>query len=121
MSISILEASKKRKRKPKLFGFHTFLDSGNPISPIGAFRDNVRLFLAECGDLEDYNVEGMPIWSTLLAYEDSSFVFPLYTIEENVKHSSHPYCDQCRCTGLFFISIFQFPDMGSLTVNLLLL
>lgn len=101
MSISTLESCKKRKRRPKLFGFHTFMESGCPISPTGAFRDNVRQFLSACGELEDYKVEDMSIWCTLLVHESSSIVFPLYTIEEHVRHSPQPYCDQCRCSGWF--------------------
>ncbi|KAL5743540.1 hypothetical protein ACOSQ2_026656 [Xanthoceras sorbifolium] len=99
MSISILEACRKRKRRPKIYGFHTFADSGCPISPAGPFRDNVRMFLQECAELEDYNLEGMPIWCTLLVHETLSFVVPLYTIEEDVRSSNEPYCDQCRSSG----------------------
>ncbi|MCD9559566.1 hypothetical protein HAX54_017616 [Datura stramonium] len=31
---------------------------------MGPFRDNIRYFLQECAELEEYTVEGMPIWST---------------------------------------------------------
>ncbi|TXG69877.1 hypothetical protein EZV62_004812 [Acer yangbiense] len=99
MSISILEACRKRKRRPKIYGFHTFADSGCPISPVGPFRDNVRMFLRECAQLEDYNLDGMPIWCTLLVHETQSFVVPLYTIEEDVMSSNQRSCDQCRSTG----------------------
>ncbi|KAA8547684.1 hypothetical protein F0562_004113 [Nyssa sinensis] len=99
MSIPIFEACKKRKRTPKLYGLHTFADPGCPIAPSGPFRENIRVFLQECTELEDYNVEGMPIWCTLLVHENRGFVFPLYTIEESAKHSLRPFCDYCRCTG----------------------
>ena len=99
MSIPILEACRKRKRRPKLFGFHTFADPGCPINPSGPFRDNIRVFLQECAEIEDYNVDGMPTWCTLLVHENRNFVVPLYTIEESVKNSLRPFCDQCRCTG----------------------
>ncbi|XP_048422241.1 PHD finger protein MALE MEIOCYTE DEATH 1 [Pyrus x bretschneideri] len=99
MSIPILEACRKKKRRPKIFGLQTFCDPGCPISLIGPFRDNVRVFLQECAEREDYTVRGMPIWCTLLVHDNRSLVVPLYTIEEDVKTSEEPFCDQCRCTG----------------------
>ncbi|RVW75467.1 PHD finger protein MALE MEIOCYTE DEATH 1 [Vitis vinifera] len=99
MSIPILEACKKRKRRPKLFGFHTFADPGCPINPTSHFCDNIRIFLRECAELEDYNVDGMPTWCTLLVNENRGFVVPVYTIEESVKYAAKPFCDHCRCTG----------------------
>ncbi|XP_059624625.1 PHD finger protein MALE MEIOCYTE DEATH 1-like [Cornus florida] len=99
MSISIFEACKKRKRKPKLFGLQTFGNPGYPITHSGPFRDSVQYFLQECAELEDYNVEGMPIWCTMLVHENRGFVFPLYAIEESVKNSMRPFCDHCRCAG----------------------
>ncbi|XP_038891393.1 PHD finger protein MALE MEIOCYTE DEATH 1 [Benincasa hispida] len=99
MSISILESCKKRKRRPKLFGFQTFGDPGSPISPTGPFRENIRIFLQQCAEIEDYRIQEMPIWCTLLVHENRSFVVPLYTIEEEVKLSPKPYCDYCRCSG----------------------
>ncbi|KAL8248864.1 hypothetical protein R6Q59_005732 [Mikania micrantha] len=92
--------SKKRKTKSaKYYGLKSFLQPGCPISPSGPFRDDVRFFLQECGELEDYNVEGMPIWCTFLFHENRGFVLPLYTIEECVKNSIQPLCDHCRCSG----------------------
>ncbi|KAI4299631.1 hypothetical protein L6164_033068 [Bauhinia variegata] len=99
MSFSLVEACRKRKRRPKVFKFHSFGDPGCPINPKGPFRDNIRLFLQECVELEDYCVQGMPLWCTLLIHEKSSFMFPLYTVEENVYQSLHPFCDHCRCAG----------------------
>lgn len=75
--IPILEACRKRKRRPKLFGFHTFANPGCPINPSGPFRDNMRVFLQECAEIEDYNVDGMPTWCTLLVHENRNFVVPL--------------------------------------------
>ncbi|XP_021893728.1 PHD finger protein MALE MEIOCYTE DEATH 1 [Carica papaya] len=99
MSIPIIETCRKRKRRPKIFEFHKFAEPGHPVSFTGPFRDNVRIFLEECAEPEDYYVGGMPIWCTLLVHENKSFVLPLYTIEENVQCSIGPYCDHCRCTG----------------------
>ncbi|PIA59751.1 hypothetical protein AQUCO_00400567v1 [Aquilegia coerulea] len=94
------EAYKKRKRTPRLYGFQTFCDPGCPIFLTGPFRENIRLFLRECGEIEGFNVGGMPIWSILLVHENNGAVVPLYIIEETVdKHSSSPFCDHCRCTG----------------------
>lgn len=83
MSIPIFEACKKRKRIPKLYGLHSFADPRCPIALSGPFRDNIRVFLQECAELEDYNVEGMPIWCTLLVHENRGFVVSFYTIEES--------------------------------------
>ncbi|KAL3525039.1 hypothetical protein ACH5RR_013411 [Cinchona calisaya] len=103
-SSSNLESRKRGKKSiSKHCGFLTFGDPGCPIFLNGPFRDSIRIFLQECADLEDYRVEGMPIWSTFLVHENKGFVVPLYTIEENVKHSLSssisPFCDHCRCAG----------------------
>ncbi|KAL3527434.1 hypothetical protein ACH5RR_012090 [Cinchona calisaya] len=100
MSISpIPEAFKKGKCVPKYYGFHTFGYPGCPIMLNGPFRDNIRIFLQECAELEDYKLDGMPIWCTFLVHENRGFVVPLYTIEENVKNSLSPFCSHCRCAG----------------------
>lgn len=101
-SKQILESLKKRKRMPKLYNFHTFADPGCPITLTGPFRDNIRQFLQQCAEVEDYNIDGMPIWCTFLVHETKGLVIPLYTIEETAKNSFQPYCDQCRCTGNLF-------------------
>ncbi|KAG5052914.1 hypothetical protein JHK87_005112 [Glycine soja] len=102
MSFALIEACKKRKRLPKFFRFNSFGDPGVvPIARSGPFRDNVRVFLQEAGDLEDYTVSGNPLWCILLIHDNSYAMAPLYTIEEHVDHSSHPFCDHCRCVGSF--------------------
>ncbi|KAI3824319.1 hypothetical protein L1987_05775 [Smallanthus sonchifolius] len=91
---------KKRKMKSaKYYGLQSFLQPGCPISPSGPFRDNVRVFLQECCQIEDYCVEGMQIWCTFLFHENRGFVLPIYTIEECVRNSIQPLCDYCRCSG----------------------
>ncbi|EEF28910.1 PHD finger protein MALE MEIOCYTE DEATH 1 [Ricinus communis] len=100
MSIPVLQTCKMmRKRKTKVYNFHSFGDPGSAINPTGPFRDNIRAFLQECAEPEDYNVDGMPVWCTHLAIESKSTVLPLYTIEENANDSPNPFCDHCRCTG----------------------
>ncbi|CAJ1970876.1 unnamed protein product [Sphenostylis stenocarpa] len=99
MSFALIEACKKRKRWPKFFRFNSFGDPGIPIEPLGPFRDNVRVFLQEAGEPEDYSVSGNPLWCTLLIHDKSNVMAPLYTVEEHVYHSSHPFCDHCRCVG----------------------
>nr|KUM45760.1 hypothetical protein ABT39_MTgene2326 [Picea glauca] len=124
MSIPIFEACKKRKRIPKLYGLHSFADPRCPIALSGPFRDNIRVFLQECAELEDYNVEGMPIWCTLLVHENRGFVVSFYTIEESRVHSLRPFCDQCRCTGkariLFSLIVlfFNWVSVPSLWISL---
>ncbi|KAL5562968.1 hypothetical protein UlMin_032715 [Ulmus minor] len=92
MSILILEACKKRKRRNKLYEFHSFCDLGCPIRTTGPFRDNIRIFPQQGSEIADYNHLGMPIWCMLLA-------IPLYTTEETVEHSCLPHCDHCQLAG----------------------
>ncbi|XP_060183792.1 PHD finger protein MALE MEIOCYTE DEATH 1 [Lycium barbarum] len=99
MGVEILEAYKKKKRRSNFYSFQNFLDPGYPITSMGTFRDNIRLFLQECAELEEYTVEGMSIWSTFLVHKKRGIVIPLYTIEENVKSSVRTFCDHCRCAG----------------------
>ncbi|XP_021864018.1 PHD finger protein MALE MEIOCYTE DEATH 1 [Spinacia oleracea] len=98
MSLPTLK-SRKRKRAPKLFNLNTFCYPGCPIELKGAFRDNIRVFLQECAEMEEYDIDSMTVWCTLLVQETRGVVFPLYTIEENVKLSKQPFCDHCRCCG----------------------
>ncbi|KAL5102137.1 hypothetical protein RYX36_006464 [Vicia faba] len=99
MSFSLTDGCKKRKRWPKIFRLQSFADPGCPISPSGTFRENVRLFLQEAGEPEDYSVLGNPLWSTFLIHDKSNLMAPFYTLEEEVYNSSHPFCDHCRCVG----------------------
>ncbi|EYU30865.1 hypothetical protein ABFS82_08G214100 [Erythranthe guttata] len=98
MANSIPESHSKRNGT-RFYGFHTFAEPGFPVTFAGAFRDNVRQFIQQCAEPEGYDLVGMPIWCTFLVYEDRGTVLPLYTIEENVKHSVSPFCDYCRCAG----------------------
>jgi len=106
MSFSIIDASKKRKRWTKIFPLHSFAGPGCPISPSGPFRENVRLFLREAGEFEDYEVMGNPLWCTFLIHEKKNLMVPFYALEEEVYNSSHPFCDHCRCVGSFSSSDF---------------
>ncbi|KAI3886124.1 hypothetical protein MKW92_046171 [Papaver armeniacum] len=122
-TIKIKNNNKKRKVNDvnkKSYGFHTFGDPGCPCDFSGTFRDNIREFIQKCCEIEDWSVEGCPVWCTLLVDErrrsvgsggggdgdggggdggGGGVVVPLYTIEESVKHSLQPFCDQCRCIG----------------------
>ncbi|KFK41037.1 hypothetical protein AALP_AA2G077200 [Arabis alpina] len=99
MPIPILETCRKRKRKPRLYNLQRFGEEGSPINRSGSFRDNIRVFLRENAEVEEYSIRGMPVWSTLLSHETKNTLIPLYTVEEDVIRSPEPYCDQCRCTG----------------------
>ncbi|XP_049381504.1 PHD finger protein MALE MEIOCYTE DEATH 1-like [Solanum stenotomum] len=89
-----------KKGVSNFYEFHSFLDPGCPITPMGPFRDNIRYFLQECAEVEEYTVEGMPIWCTFLIHKSKGVLIPLYTIEENVKSSVRTFCDHCRCAGI---------------------
>lgn len=102
----------KRKRNPKIFAFHNFPSAFTNLS--GAFRDNVRDFLQQCAEREDYNVlSTMPVWCTLLVYHPSyNRIVPIFTIEESVASSPKPpFCDLCRSSG-----IPNFTQLGFLNV-----
>ncbi|KAA8524837.1 hypothetical protein F0562_011260 [Nyssa sinensis] len=109
MAITTSAAPKKRKRRDKLYDFHTFAEKGCPIDPTGSFRHNIRIFLQECTEIENYTVEGMPTWrTTLRVYKNRELRVPLYTVEETVKHSPKPFCDDCISTGSEFrVLIFE--------------
>ncbi|XP_049371987.1 PHD finger protein MALE MEIOCYTE DEATH 1-like [Solanum verrucosum] len=91
--------TEKKKGVSNFYEFHSFLDPGCPIMPMGPFRDNIRYFLQECAEVEEYTIEGMPIWCTFLVHKIKGVLIPLYTIEENVKSSVRTFCDHCRCAG----------------------
>ncbi|KAL8472341.1 hypothetical protein ACS0TY_028904 [Phlomoides rotata] len=85
---------------PKFYGFHTFAESGVPVTFTGgAFRDNVGQFLQQCAEPEDYSIDGMPVWRTFLVYENRGTAIPLYTVEESVRNSDRPFCEYCRSAG----------------------
>lgn len=98
-----IETSRKRKRKPELFNLQSFGEEGFPINRIGSFRDNIRVFLRDFAEVQECTVRGMPVWCTRLCHETKNIVIPLYTVEEDIIRSSEPYCDHCRCTGLFSV------------------
>ncbi|VFQ99703.1 unnamed protein product [Cuscuta campestris] len=100
MSPPILEACKKTKKTPKFFGLHTFAEPGFHGFPAGGpFSLNVRSFLQQSCVLEDYAVEGMPVWVTFLVHETKGFAAPFYAIEETVNSSAHQVCYHCRYAG----------------------
>ena len=77
----------------------------------GLVEDGVRLFdtMKECGVKPNVKHYGSVV--DLLGRAgrireacdiiNSMPMVPLYTIEEHVDHSSHPFCDHCRCVGSF--------------------
>ncbi|CAH8257143.1 unnamed protein product [Arabidopsis lyrata] len=99
MPVPIIETCRKRKRKPRVYNLQRFGEDGFPIHRNGTFRDQIRVFLRDGAEVEDYDLRGMPVWCTLFSHETKSSLIPLYIVEENVIHSPEPYCDHCRCTG----------------------
>ncbi|CAN8238370.1 unnamed protein product [Cochlearia groenlandica] len=100
MPAPIIETCRKRKRKSRFHDLHRFGGEEEiPVNRNGSFRENVRVFLRDFAEVEDYSVRGMPVWCTLLSHETKNTVIPLYTVEEDVVRSSEPYCDHCRCIG----------------------
>ncbi|XP_059306679.1 PHD finger protein At2g01810-like [Lycium ferocissimum] len=98
-SSTIIEACNSRKRNRKPFVFETFAIEDSIDGFSGPFRDNIRMFLQEFANIEDYTLCGFPIWSTWLISKSTGAVFPLYTIEETTQLSLHPFCDHCKFSG----------------------
>ncbi|PIN24975.1 PHD Zn-finger protein [Handroanthus impetiginosus] len=89
---------KNRVNSEKLFEFENFRIPDTTRKALsGAFRDNIRVFLQKFAEIEDYTVNGMPVWCTSLFSEEG--VFPLYTVQETVQNSLDPFCDHCRLSG----------------------
>ncbi|XP_010034488.2 PHD finger protein MALE MEIOCYTE DEATH 1 [Eucalyptus grandis] len=99
MSLPFLQACGKRKRRPKIFNFGDFCDPGCPIRPAGPFRDNICLFLEECGVPGEPAASDLPVWCTLLMHQKTGVVVPLYTVQETMTPSSPSFCDHCRFAG----------------------
>ncbi|KAK4423366.1 PHD finger protein [Sesamum alatum] len=101
-SIVFHTQSNKRKNRvnsEKLFEFENFAvpDSMNKTLS-GAFRDNIRIFLQNFAEIEEYTVNEMPVWSTSL-FSENEGVFPLYTMEETVRNSFDHLCHHCELSG----------------------
>jgi hypothetical protein len=82
------------------FPASTFATPGMPADYEGAFRTNVRAFLAEFGE-RDPAREGPPgiaTW-TLLLQTASGGSFELVIVEENVREARSTHCDHCRSQG----------------------
>ncbi|XP_021910038.1 PHD finger protein At2g01810 isoform X2 [Carica papaya] len=99
MAVTIFEACRKRERTAQIFNTRNFATPGSFVDFHGSFRDNIRLFLQNCGQIEGYLVAGNTVWCNLFVNNSNGVVFPLYVVEEDVKSSSQPLCDICRIVG----------------------
>ncbi|KAL0372777.1 UNVERIFIED_CONTAM: PHD finger protein [Sesamum calycinum] len=101
-SIVFHTQSNKRKNRvnsEKLFEFENFAVPDSMIKTLsGAFRDNIRIFLQNFAEIEEYTVNEMPVWCTSL-FSENEGVFPLYTMEETVRNSIDPLCHHCDLSG----------------------
>ncbi|KAK3421428.1 hypothetical protein EUGRSUZ_G02081 [Eucalyptus grandis] len=75
--------------------------SSHSVDFSGPFRDSVRRFVRECAQPQDHAaVGGCPTWRTdFVGGGRGDAVFPLYTVEEDVRGSPRPFCDGCRYVG----------------------
>ncbi|XP_075482475.1 PHD finger protein MALE MEIOCYTE DEATH 1-like [Primulina tabacum] len=101
-SNSFNEACNMRIKKinpKKLLEFENFAGPGLVSKTLfGSFRDNVLLFVQNFAEIEDYTVDDMPIWCTLLVTQNDG-AFPLFIVEETVWNSENPYCNHCKLSG----------------------
>lgn len=103
-SIVLRKPSNKRKNRinpEKLILYDSFsLPDFVSKALSGAFRDNVRVFLHDFAEIQEYCVNGMPVWCTSL-FSEIDGVCPLYTVEETVQESLDPFCNHCELSGFF--------------------
>lgn len=89
----------KKINPKKLLEFENFAGPGLVSKTLfGSFRDNVMLFVQNFAEIEDYTVDDMPIWCTLLVTQNKG-AFPLFIVEETVWNSENPYCNHCKLSG----------------------
>ncbi|KAL4201752.1 hypothetical protein AMTRI_Chr02g260200 [Amborella trichopoda] len=81
-----------------IYRFHSFGHPGCPATFSGAFRDNMREFLAHWAQSLANQIEGNPTGLAHLALSQETLIL-LYVIEEDVRGSPWPHCDHCRCVG----------------------
>ena len=79
------------------YGFNKFLDNTWPFFP-RSFRENVRQFLHEYVEMQDYRVKGMVTWCFNLIEAKRGLVIPVYTIEDRAQNGSQP-CHHCHSSG----------------------
>ncbi|CAH2045835.1 unnamed protein product [Thlaspi arvense] len=102
MAITVYDACTARKKSPKFLIINDFAIPSSPFVNLSAtFRDNIRSFLREYAEKEDYTVDGNTVSCIFLASEATGVVFPLFTVEEQISDGSspNPLCDFCRCVG----------------------
>ncbi|KZV47925.1 PHD finger protein-like [Dorcoceras hygrometricum] len=89
----------KKINPKKLLEFEDFAGPGLVSKTLfGSFRDNVLLFLQNFSEIEDYTVDDMPVWCTLLVTKHGG-AFPLFIVEETVWNSENPHCSHCKLSG----------------------
>eukprot|EP00897_Mesotaenium_endlicherianum_P007267 jgi/Mesen1/6569/ME000336S05789 len=77
----------------------SFGELGSCADYDGAYRDNIRAFLAERCELEEFGLGSLPRWSLLLEDARGTQV-PLFIVEESASaQPQSAHCDHCRCIG----------------------
>ncbi|ESQ33136.1 hypothetical protein EUTSA_v10003728mg [Eutrema salsugineum] len=105
MALTVYDACTERQKPTKILIINDFATPSSSSSPFlnlsATFRDNIRLFLRDYAEKEDYTVDGNAVSCLFLASEATGVVFPLFIIEEQISDdsSSNPLCDFCRCVG----------------------
>ncbi|EOA25971.1 hypothetical protein CARUB_v10019360mg [Capsella rubella] len=108
MAITVYDACTERTKTPKFLFINdhattttTSSSSSSPFLNLAAtFRDNIRSFLREYAEIEDYTIDGNTVSCIFLASQATGVVFPLYIVDEQISDSSpNPLCDFCRCVG----------------------
>lgn len=97
---------KNRINSEKLFEFENFAIPDSMAKALcGAFRDNIRVFLDNFAEKEEYTVQHMSVWSTSL-FSQSDGVFTLYTVEDVTGNTPNFFCELCASSGVLDSIIF---------------
>ncbi|KAL1803478.1 hypothetical protein DCAR_0935177 [Daucus carota subsp. sativus] len=95
MAPNVMEPCRTRKRKRVWW----VRESGSGLN--GPFRENVRLFLQEFGEVEKGGgASGMDVWCVYVGGGERSEVgLKLFVVEECVESSLLPFCNHCKFIG----------------------
>ena len=95
MAPNVMEPCRTRKRK------RVWWVGGSGSGLNGPFRENVRVFLQEFGEVEKGGgASGMDVWCVYVGGGERSGVgLKLFVVEECVESSLLPFCNHCKFIG----------------------
>ncbi|WZZ35863.1 hypothetical protein YC2023_019264 [Brassica napus] len=92
----------ERQKVTKILIFNDSSPSSTSLVnlPATPFRDNIRSFLTDYAETQDYTLDrnNTTVSRLFLASQATGVGFPLFVIEEQVSVGCS-FCDFCRCVG----------------------